>query len=737
MRRFAVVLVPLILTLAACATTPPPAPVDQEIENLRTFAKLYGYVRWFHPSDEASAIDWDRFAVHGADRVQRAKDVFELADELDALFAPIAPTMAITVQRGIMGAPTYPDCAAAESITAWDHVGVGLGPASNMYRSTRSRWHSEEAEWRRASQRSLSQLMPADLGVGQQIRLRTSARATGGAFIWLRTDRSDGSQLASNAPVSAGGWKDYELIADVPPDTVRIVYGMGVDGAREEVSFRGFDIAVKDDGQWIDVSPFNADFEAGFYGHLPRAWSQQPLRGFQTTGTSGPDGAMVVTLSPTGNRYPLPNEWTVRNIGVDIDVGFPTALPVLNDRTCPSADPVALQSLQDQLATVDLAPGAASRAIRDGGVIAGWNVLQHFYPYFDEVDVDWDDALTDALVRSRADPDGGDHLPSLRRLLNELDDGHASAFHYRMHTDRNPSFSVDAVGGEIVVVATAHEQIEIGDVVRTIDGEIARKAVERGASVIPGSPQHKQARALAEFGRGLRDTAVVVGVERGGEIVEVIAVRDQRQPLREARPEPIAEIEPGIWYVDLSRVTTLERLEKLAAARGVVFDMRGYPRDYRASALGHLTDDPLDSAQWHLPLAVLPDQELVEYHIGGWQVLPREPRFTGTPVFLTGSRAISASETLMGIVEYYALGEVVGAPTAGVNGNINLIDLPGGYRLVFTGMKVRKHDGSPHHVIGVKPTVPVERSIAAIREGRDEYIEKAVEIINANGAAVD
>jgi hypothetical protein len=31
------------------------------IEQLRAFAKLYGYVRFFHPSDEAAELDWDSF----------------------------------------------------------------------------------------------------------------------------------------------------------------------------------------------------------------------------------------------------------------------------------------------------------------------------------------------------------------------------------------------------------------------------------------------------------------------------------------------------------------------------------------------------------------------------------------------------------------------------------------------------------------------------------------------------
>jgi len=80
----------------------------------------------------------------------------------------------------------------------------------------------------------------------------------------------------------------------------------------------------------------------------------------------------------------------------------------------------------------------------------------------------------------------------------------------------------------------------------------------------------------------------------------------------------------------------------------------------------------------------------------------------------------------MGIVEAYKLGEIVGGPTAGTNGNINLTDLPLGYGIWWTGMKVLKHDGSQHHGVGILPTVPVTRTIQGIREGRDEQLERAL-----------
>jgi C-terminal processing protease CtpA/Prc len=97
-------------------------------------------------------------------------------------------------------------------------------------------------------------------------------------------------------------------------------------------------------------------------------------------------------------------------------------------------------------------------------------------------------------------------------------------------------------------------------------------------------------------------------------------------------------------------------------------------------------------------------------------------------VFLIGSGAISYAESVMGIVEAYHLGELVGEATAGCNGNINRFALPGGIEASWTGMRVLKHDGSEHMGVGIKPSVPVALTIAGIRSGRDEVLERGVEI---------
>ena len=89
------------------------------------------------------------------------------------------------------------------------------------------------------------------------------------------------------------------------------------------------------------------------------------------------------------------------------------------------------------------------------------------------------------------------------------------------------------------------------------------------------------------------------------------------------------------------------------------------------------------------------------------------------------------AESIMGIVEAYRLGEIIGATTAGTNGNVNPFELPGGYVVSWTGMRVLKHDGSQHHGVGIRPTVPVEPTAAGLAAGRDEVLERAVAVLRA------
>ncbi|MBU1049417.1 hypothetical protein KKG90_05255, partial [Candidatus Bipolaricaulota bacterium] len=90
-----VILLVASLSAAIAASTPTANQPDQEVVNLTAFARLYGMIRWFHPSDEAANADWDALALSGVQQMRAARDSTDLADRLEQFFKPIAPTVRV------------------------------------------------------------------------------------------------------------------------------------------------------------------------------------------------------------------------------------------------------------------------------------------------------------------------------------------------------------------------------------------------------------------------------------------------------------------------------------------------------------------------------------------------------------------------------------------------------------------------------------------------------------------
>src|SRR5688572_19801707 len=86
----------LLPLLAALFLVPPSyAQTRQQTDNLYTFARLYGYVRYFHPGDGNVLTEWDKLAIYGAQQVAKADNERELQLVLEKLFKPIAPGLRI------------------------------------------------------------------------------------------------------------------------------------------------------------------------------------------------------------------------------------------------------------------------------------------------------------------------------------------------------------------------------------------------------------------------------------------------------------------------------------------------------------------------------------------------------------------------------------------------------------------------------------------------------------------
>jgi len=114
--------------------------VNAQIENIKAFTKLYGYVRWFYPSDEVTQVDWDKFAVYGIRKVENAKNGNELRQILIDLFEPIAPAMQIqksSTKTNFEIQAIIPKDTVGLKPISWIHFGVELDKRYETYKSYR------------------------------------------------------------------------------------------------------------------------------------------------------------------------------------------------------------------------------------------------------------------------------------------------------------------------------------------------------------------------------------------------------------------------------------------------------------------------------------------------------------------------------------------------------------------------------------------------------------------------
>jgi C-terminal processing protease CtpA/Prc len=295
-------------------------------------------------------------------------------------------------------------------------------------------------------------------------------------------------------------------------------------------------------------------------------------------------------------------------------------------------------------------------------------------------------------------------------------------------------FKVDWIENQVVVtVSKDPAHFQRGDIILEVDGIGAEKVLLNAEEFISGSPQWKRWKSLNRFGYGELETLAKLKLKREEEVLEIEVERNFKEYLTESTRSNIEELENNIFYVNLDKASWAEinaKIGDLARARGIIFDLRGYPNGNH-QIICHLLEQKDTSDAWmQIPLIVYPDQEnIVDYQRMGWGLVAKEPHIQGKVVFISDGRAISYAESFMSFIEHYKLAEIVGQPTAGTNGNVNPLMLPGGFRITWTGMKVLKHDGSQHHLIGIQPTVPANRTIRGVIEGRDELLEKALEIV--------
>jgi C-terminal processing protease CtpA/Prc len=103
--------------------------------------------------------------------------------------------------------------------------------------------------------------------------------------------------------------------------------------------------------------------------------------------------------------------------------------------------------------------------------------------------------------------------------------------------------------------------------------------------------------------------------------------------------------------------------------------------------------------------------------------------YRGRVAILVDERTQSHAEFSVMALRTAPENRVIGSQTAGADGNVTTLMLPGGVRTVFTGLGVYYPDGRATQRIGIVPDIEIRPTLAGLRAGRDEVLERALEYI--------
>lgn len=374
-----------------------------------------------------------------------------------------------------------------------------------------------------------------------------------------------------------------------------------------------------------------------------------------------------------------------------------------------------------------------------------WNMIEYWFPYRDLLKEDWDAVLAEFVPRLLRAGERDAYKLAIMDLVARVHDGHANVW---SSLDVRPPVggcwlpvAVRPVGDRFVVgtyadsARAAASGFRIGDEILALDGARVDSLARAWTPHYAASNQSTRRRDMARFLTRGPCGACRVTIDRGAGAQEVAAVRDSLRPAELLRGvthdlpgETFRLLNEEVAYLKLSTVASAEAasyVKRAAGTRCLVIDIRNYPKEFMVFALGsRLVDRPTPFARfttadrenpgafrWTSPVALE----------------PQEPRYAGKVVILV-------DETSQSQAEYTAMGFrsapgaiVVGSTTAGADGNVSAIPLPGGLRAMISGIGVFYPDKRPTQQIGIVPDLVVHPTIEGIRAGRDEVLEAALE----------
>jgi len=380
-----------------------------------------------------------------------------------------------------------------------------------------------------------------------------------------------------------------------------------------------------------------------------------------------------------------------------------------------------------------------------------WNMIQYFYPNRHLIGEDWNKALAEFIPEFANAKDTLAYDIACLKLIGSIHDTHASiwggASALRKYIGKlTMPIVADFIEDKLVVTDFFDDDkngkglLQKGDIIKKIDDEQVSDLVKKHLPLITGSNYETRLRNLSNYTSVMlrsNNLEARLQIIRNNKPFDIVINRVNDDNYFTKYKASITNnkykiINNNIGYLYPARLkdNDFNDVKKtLNDTKGLIIDMRCYPTTFMTFTY----------AEWLKPKA----SPFVIFTHGDvtnpGMFTYSEPLENGTPnsSYYKGKIVIIVNTQTQSSAEYQTMAlctapnvTVIGSTTAGADGNVSEITLPGGIKTMISGIGILYPDGTESQRKGVKIDIVVKPTIQGIIDGKDELLDKAIEIIN-------
>ncbi|WP_339916226.1 S41 family peptidase [Yeosuana marina] len=376
-----------------------------------------------------------------------------------------------------------------------------------------------------------------------------------------------------------------------------------------------------------------------------------------------------------------------------------------------------------------------------------WNMINYFFPNKYLTDKNWNDVLKEYIPKFIDSKNKLEYELACIELIGEIDDTHATTsvgFNnvQKIRGQFYPPFSTQFIDDKLVVTDYYNPElkevskIEVGDIITHINGKSMKSIVD---SISPYYPASNEAAKLRNISRDiLRSNKKEISIDY------ISNNQEHKHSLSLYKKEDLnmrwynftdgkcyKMLDGNIGYITLKTITAADVpmiKDTFKNTKGIIIDIRNYPSTFVPFTLGSYF---VSSSTPFVKFTNFKLDNPGEFTFTEPLEIPKgEETYKGKLVVLVNE--ISQSQAEYTTMAFRAGDDttIVGSTTAGADGNVSSIYLPGGLLTNISGIGVYYPDGRETQRVGIIPDVKIKPTIEGIKQKKDELLEKAIEIIN-------